>query len=89
VKVQVLLPAPTKNALLSVDKSAFFNDVCLRQMMLAPPMMTASLMMCALRHIGANIASLRNEVEQHHFGRSEKHHIAEGDASFSICKVTP
>ena len=30
----------------------------------------------------ANIASLRNEVEQHHFERSEKHHIATGDASF-------
>ena len=30
----------------------------------------------------ANIASLRNEVEQHHFERSEKHHIAVGDASF-------
>ena len=25
----------------------------------------------------ANIASLRNGVEQHHFERSEKHHIAE------------
>jgi len=33
-------------------------------------------MMCACGHIGANIASLRNEVEQHHFERSEKHHIA-------------
>jgi len=30
----------------------------------------------------ANIASLRHEVEQHHFERSEKHHIAVGDASF-------
>ena len=47
-------------------------------------MMLASRMMCALRHIGANIASLRNEVEQHHFERSEKHHIAAGDASFSL-----
>jgi len=27
-------------------------------------------------HFEANIASLRNEVEQHHFERSEKHHIA-------------
>jgi len=25
---------------------------------------------------------LRNAVEQHHFERSEKHHIAAGDASF-------
>jgi len=32
----------------------------------------------------ANIASLRNEVEQHHFERSEKHHIAAGDASFGM-----
>ena len=29
----------------------------------------------------ANIASLRNAVEQHHFERIEKHHIAVGDAS--------
>ena len=28
VKVQVLLPAPTKNALLSTDKGAFF-ELCL------------------------------------------------------------
>ena len=35
----------------------------------------------------ANIASLRNEVEQHHFERSEKHHIAAGDASFDKQKV--
>ena len=58
-------------------KVRFLNDVCLRQMMTASPMMMASRMMCALRHIGANIASLRNGVEQHHFERSEKHHIAE------------
>jgi hypothetical protein len=32
----------------------------------------------------ANIASLRHEVEQHHFERSEKHHIAVGDASLKI-----
>ena len=39
------------------------------------------LMMCACGHIRANIASLRHEVAQHHFERSEKHHIAAGDAS--------
>ena len=33
-----------------------------------------------------NIASLQHEVVQHHFERSEKHHIAEGDASFDISK---
>ena len=36
-------PQPTKNALLSTKtKVRFLNDVCLRQMMLASPMMTAS-----------------------------------------------
>ena len=37
-------------------------------------MIFASRMMCAWRHIGANIASLRNEVEQHH--------ICEANASY-------
>ena len=35
----------------------------------------------------ANIASLRNEVEQHHFERSEKHHIAAGDASLIYTRL--
>jgi hypothetical protein len=48
---QVLLPLPTKNALLYTDKGASFNDVCLRQMMLASPMMTASPDDVWLRHI--------------------------------------
>ena len=49
------LKATTKNALLSTKtKVRFMNDVCLRQMMLVSP------------HFMANIASLRNEVEQHH-----------------------
>ena len=43
-------------------KVRFLNDVCLRQMMLALPMMTLSLMMCALRHITANITSLRGKT---------------------------
>ena len=52
-------------------------------MMTATQMMTATPNDAWLRHvIMANIASLRNEVEQHHFERSEKHHIAAGDASF-------
>ena len=38
-------------------------------------------MMCACGHIEANIASFRHEVAQHHFERSEKHHVATGDAS--------
>jgi len=52
------------------------NDVGLRPMMTATPNDV-----CLTAH-WANIASLRNEVEQHHFERSEKHHIAAGDASF-------
>ena len=41
-------------------------------MMLAPPMMTASPNdVCLAAHL-ANIASLRNEVEQHHYA---KHNI--------------
>ena len=40
-----------------------------------------------MRHLMANIASLRNAVEQHHFEGSEKHHIAIGDASFDILKI--
>ena len=39
-------------------------------------MMFASRMMCACGHIGANIASLRNEVEQHH--------ICEANASYRV-----
>ena len=65
-------------------KVRFLNDVCLRQMMLAPPMMTASPNDVCLTAHWANIASLRNAVEQHHFERSEKHHIAAGDASLMI-----
>ena len=40
-----------QKALLSLDKSAFLNDVCLRQMMLATPMMTATPNDAWLRHI--------------------------------------
>ena len=36
---------------------------------------------CLRAHFMANIASLRHEAAQHHFERSEKHHIAIGDAS--------
>ena len=39
--------------------SAFFNDVCLRQMMLASPMMTATPNDVCLTAHWANIASLR------------------------------
>ena len=47
-------------------------------MMLATPMMTALPNDVCLM---ANTASLRHVVEQYHFERSEKHHIAAGDAS--------
>ena len=81
--VRIHHPPPTKNALLSTKtKVRFLNDVCLRQMMLASPMMTALPNGVCLTAHWANIASLRNVVEQHHFERSEKHHIAAGDASF-------
>ena len=39
------------------ESIGFFNDVCLRQMMLAAPMMFAQRMMCASRHMRANITS--------------------------------
>ena len=65
-----------------LTKEVFLNYVCLRQMMLASPMMTATPNDVCLTANWANIASLRNTVEQHHFERSEKHHIATGDASF-------
>jgi len=35
-------------------------------------------------HFVANIASSRNVVEQHHFERSEKHHITAGDTSLNL-----
>ena len=42
-RVRIPYPPPTKNALLSTKtKVRFLNDVCLRQMMLASPMMTAT-----------------------------------------------
>ena len=47
-------------------KVRFLNDVCLRQMMLAPPMMTASPNDVCLTAHWANIASLRHKVAQHH-----------------------
>jgi hypothetical protein len=35
----------------------------------------------------ASIASLRHKVTQFHFERSEKHHIAAGDASFDTMTI--
>ena len=73
----------TKNALLSCDKGALFewclpaaNDDGFAEWW------TLKRMMCACGHIGANIASLRNEVEQHHiceanasYRRKAMHHL--------------
>ena len=57
-------------------KVRFLNDVCLRQMMTATPNdVRCANDVCQTAH-WANIASLRNAVEQHHFERSEKHHCA-------------
>jgi len=68
---------PTKNALLSTKtKVRFLNDVCLWQMMLATPMMTASPNDAWLRHILGQTSHHCDQREQHHFERSEKHHIA-------------
>jgi len=53
---------------------AFFNDVCLRQMMTATPNDVRFANDVCLTAHWANIASLRNEVEQHH--------ICEANASY-------
>ena len=63
---------------------AFFCDVCLRQMMTATPNDVRFANDVCLTAHWANITSLRNEVEQHHFERRKKHHIAVGDASLKI-----
>jgi len=65
------------------------NDVCLRQMMLAPPMMTASPNDAWLRHILWQTSHHCDQREQHHFERSEKHHIAAGDASLRYTRLAP
>ena len=45
VWVQVPSPVPTKSLICLFDKWDFLNDVCLRQIMLAAPMMFPSEMM--------------------------------------------
>ena len=59
-----------------------FNDVCLWQMMLTSSMMTAMPKDVCLRHMTANIASLREKRATSSCGAL--HHIAIGDASFHI-----
>ena len=56
-------------------KVRFLNDVCLRQMMTASPNDVRYANDVCLTAHWANIASLRNEVEQHHFCEA-MYHIA-------------
>ena len=71
--VRVQLSQPEKSHLRK--QMAFFNDVCLRQMMTATPNdVRYANDVCLAAHFMANIASLRNEVEQHH--------ICEANASY-------
>ena len=55
-------------------KVRFLNDVCLWQMMLAPPMMTASPNDAWLRHILWQTS--------HHCDQRAQHHICEANASY-------
>ena len=69
-----------------VTKVRFLNDVCLRQMMLAPPMMTASPNdVCLTAHDGKHhiIATKGSNI----IFAKQMHHIAAGDASFDIQAV--
>ena len=75
-------PCQQKTHFCLPTKVRFLNDVCLRQIMLATPMMTASPNDAWLRHILWQTSHHCDQREQHHFERSEKHHIAAGDASF-------
>ena len=81
-KFKSCYPCQQKTHFCLVTKVRFLNDVCLRQMMLATPMMTASPNDTWLRHI--------LEQTSHHCGTQwsniifakQMHHIAVGDASF-------
>ena len=78
-------PSANKNrTFVYQDEGSIFNDVCLWQMMLATPMMTASPNDAWLCHILWQTSHHCEWNEQHHFERSEKHHIAIGDASFTF-----
>ena len=85
IKIRVISQQKTHFCL--PTKVRFLNDVCLRQMMLATPVMTASPNDARLRHILWQTSHHCDRREQHHFERSEKHHIAAGDASFDILTI--
>ena len=65
--------ANKKTSFVYWTKEVFFNDVCLRQMMLATPMMTATPNDVWLRHILGQIS--------HHCDPREQHHICVANTS--------
>ncbi len=79
-------PANKERTFVYQDKVRFLNDVCLRQMMLPTVMMCASHMMC-LRAWVANIASLRNEMKQHHFIAKRRNIISRKAAASLIFNI--
>ena len=82
VRVQVPPRAPTKNALLSTKtKVRFLNDVCLRQMMLASPMMTATPNDVWLCHILWQTSHHCETKWSNIIFAQQMHHVAIGDAS--------
>ena len=81
VRVQILLPQAEKD--LNFNKvKVFFNDVCLRKMMLALPMMTASPNDAWLRHILWQTSHHCETKWSNIIFAKQMHHIAAGDASF-------
>ena len=76
-------PSPTRKKHFCLPtKVRFLNDVCLRQMMLAPPNDVRYANDVCLTAHWANIASLQNEVKQHHiceanasYRRTAMHHL--------------
>ncbi len=62
------------------DKLGFFNDICLRQMILAPPMMMATPNdVCLTAHYGKH-RIIASETSNIIFAK-QMHHIAVGDTS--------
>ena len=63
-------------------KVRFLNDVCLRQMMLAPPMMTASPNDAWLCHVLGQTSHHCGTKWSNIIFAEQMHHIAAGDVSF-------
>jgi hypothetical protein len=71
-------------------KVRFLNDVCLRQMMTALPMMTATPNDVWLRHILWQTSHhCETQWSNIILSGAKKHHIAADDASFVIYKASP